>query len=377
MNAFVWIDVSSVEQAAAELAATRGGQSGVVSEGGAVLKAGGLDLLDQMKEGLIAPGRVVNLRRAARPGDVHGLNEIREAPADGPREACLRIGALVTLQRVADDPLVRRLAPALAQAAAGAATPQVRQVATVGGNLLQRPRCWYLRSALHPCKKKGGGVCFAQEGENELHAIFDNAVCAAVAPSSLATALVALEGQVVAVGPGAAPRRMLVSDLLLAPSQAGPPGSPTSLVHDHRLAPAEVLTTVEVPLRPGRRSAYVRAKQKQSFDWPLVEIAVSLPAAGAAQQGADPKAGADAGPRVVLGAVAAVPWRARDAEAALSRLARPLDDAAGLRQVAEAALRGARPLAHNGYKLDVVRAMVIRAVHQALGGQNLGGHESP
>jgi xanthine dehydrogenase YagS FAD-binding subunit len=337
MNPFTWIEVRTAAQAVAELAQPRGGL--------AALKAGGLDLLDRMKEGLDQPARLINLRRLTD----HGMAEVREL-ADPPR---LHIGALVTLARLAEDPLVRRHAPALAQAAAGAATPQIRQVATLGGNLLQRPRCWYLRSAAHPCKKKGGKVCFAQEGENELHALFDNAGCAAVHPSSAATALVALDAGLEVLGAGGL-RRMPIAELAVSPGQPG-----FGFTRDHRLGPAEVLTGVQVPLT-GARSVYRKIKQKQSFDWPLCEVAVSIQA-GQAGQGLSAA-------RIVLGAVAPVPWRATAAEAELLKSGRGAD-AAGIRRAAQAAVRGARPLQHNGYKVALCVTLVERALTVALSGR--------
>lgn len=345
MNSFVWIDARTPEQAVAELAAARTGLSG------AVPKAGGLDLLDRWKEGLESPSRVVNLLRLRG----HGMREVQEGPGG------LRIGALRTLAQLGDDPVVRRLAPALASAAAEAATPQLRQVATLGGNLLQRPRCWYFRSQEHVCKKKGGTMCFAQHGENDLHAVFDNSVCAMVHPSALATALLALDGRVVALGPAApgqkdgrpvSERTLALDELLVSPSEPG-----VNLLREHRLDPAEILTAALVPGAPAgisRRSVYLKLKQKQSCDWPLCDVAVALDFEGPTLKSA----------RVVLGAVAPIPWRARAAEALLPKLGRP--DAAGVQRVAQAAQEGAHPLAKNGYKLALLTAMVERALQTAL-----------
>lgn len=339
MKPFVWIEARTPEQAVAELQAPR------PELGSALLKAGGVDLLDRMKEGLDAPGRLINIRRAGGP---EGLGEIRLLAAAGSEGPLLHIGALVTLGRLAEDPLIQEHAPALAAAAGGAATPQIRQAATLGGNLLQRPRCWYLRSALHPCKKKGGAVCFAQEGESDFHAVLDNWVCAAVAPSSTATALLAHAARFVALGPGG--RRVApLEDLLLSPSAPG-----ADLRRDHRLGPAEVLCALQLPLLgPGGRSVYRKVKQKQSFDWPLGEVAVVLRREGAAVREA----------RVVLGAAAPTPLRAAALEAAL-RAPRPDEEA--LRRAAAAALDKARPLRDNGYKVPLLRELLLRAARQAL-----------
>ena len=343
MRPLVWIEARTPEQAVAELAARR------EDLGTVVLKAGGVDLLDRLKEGLEAPGRLVNLRRAGGP---EGLGEIRLSPAAAGAPAALHVGALVTLARLAEDPLVLRHVPALAAAAGGTATPQIRQAATLGGNLLQRPRCWYLRSALHPCKKKGGAVCYAQDGENDFHAIFDNAVCAAVHPSSTATALLSHGARFVALGPGGR-REAPLEDLLLSPSAPG-----ADLLRDHRLDPAEVLCALLVPVLPeGGRSVYVKLKQKQSFDWPLGEVAVVL------RRGAG---GAVEDARIVLGAVAPTPLRAKAAEAALRGLSRA--DTARLQRVADLALGKARPLQKNGYKIELLKGLLKRALRQALDG---------
>lgn len=338
-----WIEALSPEQAVAEL------ERGRSRVGATVLKAGGVDLLDRMKEGIDNPARIVNLRNVKG----HGIEELRELPAgasaaEPPR---LRLGALLSLARIAAEPLIQKHVPALAAAARGAATPQVRELATLGGNLLQRPRCWYLRSLSHPCKKKGGTVCFAQEGENDFHALFDNAICAAVSPSALAVPLSALAAVAQVLGPGGT-RQLPLEDLFLSPSAPG-----ANLQRDHRLGPEEVLLSVEVPLPgPAERSAYLKVEQKQSFDWPLAEVAVAL------RRGAGARPVEDA--RIVLGAAAPTPLRARAAEKELMGLGRL--DAAGLGRVAQAALSGAQPLHKNGYKEALFAELVRRAVGLAL-----------
>src|SRR3954453_5213775 len=155
-----------------------------VKEKGAVFKAGGIDLLDLMKGDIIHPEKLVNLLTVKGPA----LREI-SLKEDG-----LHIGALVTL---ADLAAHKDAPPALADAAGAAATPQIRNVATVGGNIAQRPRCWYFRSATFPCARKGGNTCYTQKGENKYHALFDNGDCAVVHASSLAAPLVALDAVVV------------------------------------------------------------------------------------------------------------------------------------------------------------------------------------
>src|SRR5205085_1096006 len=169
MNAFEYADAGSINEAIT-----------LLSVKGAAIKAGGVDLLDLMKERLAEPSRLVNIRN---------LRELDFIKTD--KDGGLRIGPLVTLAHLAQEKMLRERFTALADAALHAATPQIRNMATLGGNLLQRPRCWYFRHEDFHCRKKGGEICFAQEGENQYHAIFDNELCAIVHPSSAATALVA------------------------------------------------------------------------------------------------------------------------------------------------------------------------------------------
>src|ERR1019366_293536 len=186
MNSFEWIDAGTVSGAVGAATATvaeamRSRTGEPPSDQAVVVEAGGVDLVDLMKEGLLTPRRLVNLR---------GVAELSGIAQD--QDGALRIGAMATLAQIGEHPLVRARYVALADAAASSASPQIRQVATLGGNLLQRPRCWYFRSAQHHCARKGGETCFAFAGENQYHAIFDHRGCAIVHPSTAATALVAL-----------------------------------------------------------------------------------------------------------------------------------------------------------------------------------------
>lgn len=359
MNTFTWIEAKTPEQVVTELQSERGGP--------AVIKAGGIDLLDRLKEGLESPERLINLRRCT----THGLAEIVEVKAEALPEAvtkllpfdsvgsapaprdCLRLGALATLAQLAQHPLLGQRVPALSAAAGGAATPQIRQVATLGGNLLQRPRCWYFRSAEHLCLKKGGPVCFAAEGENDFHSIFDNRGCSAVHASATAVALVALDAVVALLGP-AGERFARLSALLVSPSQPG-----GDVRRENRVDPSELITAVYVPTpRAGERNIYLKIKQKQSFDWPLADVAIAIrTGAGKPVESA----------RVVLGAVAPVPWRAKAAEAALQQLTKV--DAASVQAVGQAAVQGATPLGKNGYKIPLCAGLVARAAFELLGGK--------
>ena len=314
MKAFTWIEP---EDLAAAMSA--GAQEG------ALFKAGGVDVGDRLKEHLDEPVTLVNIRR---------LRELDFVRSEG---GMLKLGPLVTLATLASDARIRQQAPALADAAAAAATPQIRNAATLGGNLAQRPRCWYFRREDFRCRRKGGSECFAIDGQNEMHAVFDNDLCAIVHPSATGTALTALGASLLLRGPWGE-RAVPVEDFFVRPQ--------VDVTRENVLRPGELIVEVRVPA--GRRSGYVKLMEKQSFDWPLAEAAVAL--------GDDP--------RVVLGAAAPIPWRARAAEALLR--GKRVDGALAA-QVAEAAVQGVRPLQHNGYKVPILKTAVRRALLAAGG----------
>jgi xanthine dehydrogenase YagS FAD-binding subunit len=337
MSGVEWANPTTVAEALASLSR------------GAVVKAGGIDLADLVKERLVAPFtsggdppnpparpvRLVNLR------SVRGLDRIEE---DREKNE-LRIGPLVTMAKLAEEPLVRRRARALAEAAGHAATPQIRNAATVGGNLLQRPRCWYFRQEAFPCRRKGGTTCFAIEGENQYHAIFANGYCAIVHPSAAACALVAHGARLVIAGPQGT-REAPLESIFVRPE--------TDVTREHSLAPNEIITEIRVPAPPpGGSSAYTKLGEKESFDWPIAEVAVVLGRAGGKCTSAS----------IVLGAAAPIPWRARAAEDALA--GKDLSEDAA-RAAAKAALTGATPLSQNAYKLQVFEAVVRRTIVAAM-----------
>lgn len=301
-----------------------------------MLKAGGLDVLDHIKAGLTAPDLLIDVRGA-------GMEEagIREAPRGG--TPGLRIPASATLSDVAKSELVKRRAPVLAQAAESAATPQVRNVASVAGNLLQRPRCWYYRNEEFACLKKGGHTCFAVDGENQYHAIFGDGPCHIVHPSNLAPALMALDGEVELTG-GDRPR-LALAELFHMPEHG--------IRSEHNLRPGEIITAITCSLQES--SGFYAIKEKQSFDWPLVFAAVSLTMRDAVVGEA----------RVYAGAVAPVPWRLQEVEKALAGI-NPRDEEALRRACAGGAI-GARPMSGNGYKATLLPVTVRRAVMLAAG----------
>ncbi len=277
--------------------------------------------------------------------DIPGLDAITET-----EEGVLRIGSTVTLANLAHAPLVRQRYPALANAAAHSASPQIRNVATLGGNLLQRPRCWYFRAAAYHCLRKGGGHCFAIQGENQYHAIFDNQLCAIVHPSTAATVLVALDATVECCDATGAVRRVRLENFFVPPGQ--------DLHRENGLRPHEILTAIELPPPPaGARMVHLKQGETDSFDWPLADVAVVV------ELDADRRCTNAA---IILGAAAPVPHRAIEAEAVL--LGKIIDEQAA-RDAAHAALAGATPLEKNTYKLPLFEALVRRAILQAVGNQ--------
>lgn len=339
MNHFEWINARGHATAARAGSVTVADAmltpNGEPKSDAVILKAGGIDLLDLMKEGLLAPRRVVNLR------DIPELRRIVERPDGG-----LRIGSMVTLALIAEYPSVRDHYRALAQAAGQSASPQIRQVATIGGNLLQRPHCWYFRSLHHHCLRKGGESCFAFAGENQYHAIFGHDGCAIVHPSTAATALVALNAAVELLSADGTLRVVALEAFFRKPNE--------DIERENDLKPSEILTAIILPPRKsGIRSAHLRQGEQDSFDWPIADVAVvvDLDPQGICRQAS-----------VVLGAAAPVPYRAKSAESVLIGKHISEDTA---RSAGKAALVGAEPLSKNGYKLPVFEVLVRRTILSA------------
>jgi xanthine dehydrogenase YagS FAD-binding subunit len=341
MNPFAWADARTVSEAATAAstiaADAMAGAPDVVARGQAsVVMAGGIDLLDLLKENLLTAGKVTSLRK------IPGLDSIVEEDGGG-----LRIGSMVTLAELAAHPVVRQLYPALADTAQNSASPQIRNVATLGGNLLQRPRCWYFRAAEYHCARKGGNHCFALFGENQYHAIFDNMPCAIVHPSTSATALVALGARIELTNAEGSVRNVLLEDFFVLPSK--------DIRRENDLKPQEILTAIRLPPVPSSlRMAHLKQGEKDSFDWPLADVVVVL---DIDQNQICKRAG------IVLGAAAPAPHRAKTAEAAL--IGKHIDESLA-KEAAHAALDGATPLAKNAYKLPLFEVLVARAILKAM-----------
>jgi len=294
--------------------------------GGSRALAGGTDLLPLMKADLASPSRLVNVKQFLD-------DRIREDTG------ALSIGALTVLDEIEKNPVIRQRYTALAEAAAAAASPQLRNMATIGGNLLQRPRCWYFRSSRIPCWLKDGDDCPAVEGENRLHALYGGGPCHAVHPSDPASALVALEAQVRVRGK-TGERLIPAEDFFALPSEARRA--------ETVLEPDELILSVEIPAIAAR-STYLKAMERKVWTFALVGVAAVMRSSGARVEHV----------RIVLTGVAPIPWRAKAAEDGL--LGKELSETL-LIDAADAALQGAAPLAHNAYKIPLLKTLVRRAL---------------
>lgn len=300
-----------------------------LSAKGAGLHAGGTDLLGCLRDEIIPVDRVVSIT---------GLKELKgiSARADGG----LKIGALTVLADVLINSSVVGKYPVLAQAAASVGTPQIREQGTIGGNLCQRPRCWYFRSDLQ-CLKKGGGTCYAFSGESQYHAIFGGGPCFAVHPSDVAVALVALQAQITIAG-AAANKTVKAESFFIGPNK--------SLEKENILLPGEIVTGVQIPPLNGKaKSSYRKVRTRGSWDFAQASVAAVFLFDNDVVTTA----------RIVLGGVGPHPWRVEAAEklAAGKKL-----DAATAAAIADAAAAGATPLRDNGYKVEMVKGAVEETI---------------
>jgi xanthine dehydrogenase YagS FAD-binding subunit len=325
MIRFEYVSPNSVKQALGLLSA---------NWGEAEILAGGTDLLALMKDYVVTPKRVVNIKQL--PG-MHAISAERDE---------LRIGALVTLDRIADAAQIRRDYPALARCVADAASPQIRNMATIGGNLCQRPRCWYFRNGMGLLPRTADGKSLVVEGDNRYHAILGNQGPAYfVSPSTIAPMLIAYGTRLHVTGP-TGDREVHVEKFFRIPTSENE--------REHDLKANELITAVVVPRAKGVRAASYEVRQRASFDWPLATAAVALQMNGSAVQSA----------RIVMGAVAPVPWVSQEGAQAIA--GKSIDErtasAAG-----EAAVSKARSLGHNDYKVKLAAVAVKRALLAAAG----------
>jgi xanthine dehydrogenase YagS FAD-binding subunit len=333
MKAFEWMSPNTIAEAVTALNSAPTPQD---ADEAARPIAGGQDLLTTMKDYITQPTRVVNLK------GIRGLDKIEDSKGG------LRLGALVTLAQLEENPVVRRNFPGLAEAAHSVGTPQIRNLGTVGGNLCQRPRCWYFRLEDVVCLKKGGSECYAASGENKYHAILGGGPSHIVHPSDLAPMLVALGASVSVVGPEGK-RAILLEKFFTLPADG-------NLRRENVLKNDEIITEIEVPASKfAAHSTYLKFKERDSMDFAISAVAAALTLS-------PNKTVTEA--RLVLGGVAPIPWRTPKAEAAL--VGKPLSDEV-LVATAKIALEGARPLQKNAYKVPLTQTLVRRALAKAGG----------
>jgi xanthine dehydrogenase YagS FAD-binding subunit len=325
VKAFAYVNATSEKDAVAALK----------FDGIALPLAGGQDLLARMKDYIDTPDRVVNVKNA--------LDATVTATPDGG----LKIGSAMKIVDLLEHAQVARLYPAVIAAAVDIGTPQIRNQGTVGGNVNQRPRCWYYRNEEFVCYKKGGSRCFAENGENQYHAIFGNdGPSHIVHPSNLAVPFVAYGARFRVVGPDGE-REVPAADYFTMPTLR-------NVLKENVLADEELMTHVILPAPGSVKSGYYEVRYKASHDWPLAFATVVLTTSGNTIRSG----------RVVLGAVAPVPWRSKPAEDALA--GKPLnEETAAL--AGEAAVTEAKPMSGNAYKVQITRTAVKRAIMNAAG----------
>ena len=326
MRPFEYVSPTSKSQAISLLGATWGNTA---------ILAGGTYLLALMKDDVVAPKRLVNIKDVA---DLRGIS----SSAQG-----LHIGALTNLGELADDENVKKNYPALSEALVEAASPQIRNMATIGGNLCQRPRCWYFRNGLGLLPKDESGKELVAIGENRYHAILGNQGPAKfVSPSTVVPILIAYGAKIHLEGPKGK-RELPLEKFFAIPK--------TENEREHDLRPNEIVTELVIPPASDLKAAHYEIRQREAFDWPLAVAAVTLKLQGSNVQSS----------RIVLGHVAPVPWPSTEAQQAIA--GKPVSKEIA-QKAADAALAKASPLSHNAYKVKLAKVAVVRAILKAGGG---------
>ncbi len=332
MNKFSWYEATSKVEAQREANST-------VSETiqpdadpeAAVFKASGIDLLDLMKEGLSKPAKLVSIR------NIPGMDEVSYNKEKG-----LRLGANVTLAGITANPQIKKNYLALHQAASHAATPPIRNMATLAGNLVQRTHCWYFRSKELVCFRKGSSTCFAHVGENENHAIMSYGYCVSIHSSSLAIALTAFDAIVEITDKNGKIKLVPMKEFFVLPS--------VDRTRETILKPAELITAVILPEpKTHTVSYYIKMGSRRSQDWPMAEVAVVAGLSGEKCKTAN----------VVLGAAAPVPFISK---AAIDAITGKTINETTATAAGEAAMQIAVPLSKNGYKIPVFKTIIKRAI---------------
>jgi xanthine dehydrogenase YagS FAD-binding subunit len=296
--------------------------------------AGGTDLISMMKDFIVTPKRVINIK------NIKGLDSVKT-----PRDGSARIGALTTIDRLIEA--MGKNFPSITEAATGITSPQIRNMGTVGGDLCQRPRCWYYRAGYGLLAKSENGEALVPNGDNRYHAIFGNDGPAYfVSPSSLAPAFIALGAKIVVFGPGGE-REIDADKFFVIPKSASD--------REYDLKPNEIVTGISIPSASGVRNTTYEVRQKESLDWPLATASVAI----SFDSGKKVKAA-----RIVMGHVAPIPWVANEAAQFLAGKTISEDVAA---EAGKLAVANAKPLSRNAYKVQLARVAVKRAILQAAG----------
>lgn len=323
LPSFAYVRPKSVDDAVQHLAAE-----------GALAHAGGTDLVGCLRDEVFTARTVVSLSACA---DLEGIAALDNGG--------VRIGALTRVAAVAESRLVRERYSVLAEAAGAVASPQLRNQGTIGGNLCQRPRCWYFRGEFD-CLRKGGDTCYALAGENQYHCILGGARCYIVHPSDTAPALLSLGASVRVHGPDGS-RTVPLQDFYVLPE--------TDVLRETVLRRGEIVSDIMIPApAAGLRSTYRKVRGRGAWDFALAGVAASLTFQGNTVRDA----------RIVLSGAAPIPWRSTAAEAVVRGQAL---DAATCRRAAAAAMEDARPLKRNGYKVPLFLG-VIEQTLQSLAG---------
>ena len=325
MEKFSYVNATSLKQVTSLLSDSGWGE--------VMMIAGGTDLLAELKEYIETPKTLINLKTLPCMDSI-------SADASG-----LKIGALTTVADIAMHPTIQHHYTVLAQAAASVATPQIRNVGTLGGNLCQRPRCWYYRDETVSCLKKGGDLCYAVEGLSKYHAIFGGDPVYIVHPSDIAPALIALNASIKIVGPEGE-KTIKVEEFFTLPA-ANP-------FRENVLEPNEIVVEVQVPQpNPNTKSLYLKAREKGAPDFALASVAGVFEVMGRTCQTAS----------IVLGGVAPAPWRSTDAETALT--GKMINDSVSTK-AGEEAVKDAQPLNDNEYKVTLTQNLISRAAMMAV-----------
>lgn len=328
MNSFQWANAGTVEDAVKLLKPPDGK---IDPDEKPQPIGGGQDLLTTLKAYIVRPPRVVNLKT------IQGLDKI-EIDDKG----ALKLGATATISQLEEHQQVKEKFPGLVEAAHSIATPQIRNLGTIGGNLCQRPRCWYFRLENYQCRKKGGTECFAKQGENKYNAIFGGGKSNYVHPSDLAPMLIALDATVTIAGADA-PRTIPLADFFVLPA--------IDVRRENVLKDGEIVTQIQVPASSlAAKSTFLKFKERDSMDFAIAAVAAAVDLA-------ENKTVRRA--RLVLGGVGTIPWHVPAAEEFLAgkQLSEPV-----VAQAAQIALQGAKPMEQNHYKIPLTQALVRRAL---------------